>query len=145
MANEPDSNHHYLIGKIADYTQAFDRCKQIVEHRSYPEDMVIQRLKKFPKSDIERFLMSKSVLARHACEKPEITDLAYAILVLENESLQRQTRDAIAAIKVLAFSADDLRFQQVYRSTPKAIRLELEGLGYFDRPFDDRLLLDLIR
>ena len=31
-----DGNHDYIIGKIAEYTQAFNRCNQIAENRELP-------------------------------------------------------------------------------------------------------------
>ena len=89
--------------------------------------------------------MSKAALLRQACEKTELTELAYAILITENEELQQQTREAISAIKVIAFSGDIQKFQAIYQSVPAEIRQTLEDIGYFDRPFDDRKLLDTIR
>ena len=72
-------------------------------------------------------------------------ELAYAILMTENEELQQQTREAISAIKVLAFSDDIRKFQAIYQSVPADIRQMLEGMDYFDRLFNDRKLLEAIR
>ncbi|MBP2280748.1 hypothetical protein H4W00_001561 [Psychrobacter sp. PL19] len=81
-AKTPDSNHHYITSKIAMYTQAFERCKKTTESRSFPNDAIIEKLKDLPQRDVERFLMSKSILVLHECEKPEITELAYAIVII---------------------------------------------------------------
>jgi len=145
VAGAPDGNHYYITGKIAEYTQAFDRCNQIAESRDLPSKEIIAKLTDFTQRDIERLLMSKAALLRQECEKPELTELAYAILITENEELQQQTREAISAIKVLAFSGDIRKFQAIYQSVPAEIRQTLEDIGYFDRPFDDRKLLDAIR
>lgn len=145
MAEAPDGNHHYITSKIAEYTQAFDRCNQIAESRDLPSKEIIAKLTDFTQRDIDRLLMSKAALLRQECEKPELTELAYAILIMENEELQQQTREAISAIKVLAFSGDIRKFQTIYQSVPAKIRQTLEDIGYFDRPFDDRKLLDAIR
>lgn len=145
VAEIPDGNHHYITSKIAEYTQAFDRCNQIVERRDLPSEEIIAKLTDFTQREIERLLMSKAALLRHECEKPELTELAYTILITENEELQQQTREAISAIKVLAFSGDVRKFQTIYESVPAEISQTLEGFGYFDRPFDDRKLLDAIR
>ncbi|AXS83597.1 MULTISPECIES: hypothetical protein [Marinobacter] len=145
VAGAPDGNHYYITGKIAEYTQAFDRCNQIAESRDLPSKEIITKLTDFTQRDIERLLMSKAALLRQECEKPELTELAYAILITENEELQQHTREAISAIKVLAFSGDIRKFQAIYQSVPAEIRQTLEDIGYFDRPFDDRKLLDAIR
>ena len=145
VAEVLDENHDYIIGKIAEYTQAFNRCHQIAESRELPSKDIIAKLTDFTQRDIERLLMSKAVLLRQACEKPELTELAYAILITENEELQQQTREAISAIKVLAFSGDIQKFQAIYQSVPAEMRQTLEDVGYFDRLFDDRKLLDTIR
>lgn len=145
VAEAPDDNHHYIMSKIAEYTQAFDRCNQIAESRELPSKETIAKLTDFTQHDIERLLMSKAALLRQECEKPELTELAYAILITENEELQQQTREAISAIKVLAFSGDIRKFQAIYQSVPAQIRQTLEDIGYFDRPFDDRKLLGAIR
>lgn len=145
LAEAPDANHHYITSKIAAYTKAFDRCDQIAERRGLPGKEMIAKLSDFTQSDIQRLLMSKAALLRQECEKPELTELAYAILIMESEELQQQTREAISAIKVLAFSKDIRKFKRVYQSVPTEIRQTLEDLGYFDRPFDDRKLLDAIR
>ena len=144
-AKTPDSNHHYITSKIAMYSQAFDRCKKAAESRSHPSDAIIEKLKDLPRRDVERFLMSKSILVLHECEKPEITELAYAIVITEGEDLQRQTIEAISAIKILAFSGAYRKFKGIYQSVPEDMRRSLEGLEYFDRPFDDRLLLDVLQ
>ena len=140
-----DGNHDYIIGKIAEYTQAFNRCNQIAENRELPSKDIIAKLTDFTQRDIERLLMSKAALLRQECEKTELTELAYAILITENEELQQQTREAISAIKLIAFSGDIQKFQAIYQSVPAEIRQTLEDIGYFDRPFDDRKLLDTIR
>ncbi|OEY67520.1 hypothetical protein [Marinobacter sp. X15-166B] len=145
VAEAPDGNHHHITSKIAEYTQAFDRCNQLVKRRDLPSEEIIAKLTGFTQRDIERLLMSKAALLRHECEKPELAELAYTILITENEELQQQTREAISAIKVLAFSGDIRKFQAIYESVPAEIRRTLEEVGYFDRPFDDRKVLDAIR
>ncbi|MFC7296765.1 hypothetical protein [Marinobacter aromaticivorans] len=143
-AAAPDENHHYITGKIVEYTQAFDRCNQIVEGRELPNKKIITKLTDFTQRDIERLLISKAALLRKECERPELTELAYAILITETEELQQQTREAISAIKVLAFPGDVRKLQVIYQSVPIEIRQTLEEIDYFDRPFDDRKLLDAI-
>lgn len=144
-AEMPDSNHYYITGKIAEYSQAFDRCNQIAEGRPLPDDQLIEKLADFTQPDVERLLMSKAVLLRQECEKPELTELAYAILITEGDELQQQTRDAISAIKVLAFSGDIRKFEEIYQSLPGKITRTLEKADYFDQPFDDRKILEAIR
>ena len=133
------------MGKIAEYTQAFDRCNKISEGRDLPSDHIVADLTEFSQRDVERFLMSKAALVRRECEKPELTELAYAILITENDELQQQTRDAISAIKVLAFSGDIRKFQVIYQSVPAGVRHTLEETDYFDQPFDDRTIFKVIR
>ncbi len=144
IAETLDDNFHYITSEIVKYTQAFERCKELARNRPRPDESLIQRLRNFSRTNVERFLISKSMLARHECEKPEITDLAHAILITENEKLQQQTKAAISAIKVLAFSADYRKFQRIYHSTPEKMRQDLESLNDFSRPFDEKLLLDLV-
>jgi len=141
VADAPDGNHYYITGKIAEYTQAFDRCNQIARARSLPGEQIMAKLTRFSQHEIERFLMSKAALLRQECEKTELMELAYAILITETDELQQQTREAISAIKVLAFSGDIRKFQAIYQSVPTEIRQTLEGTDYFGRPFDDRKIL----
>lgn len=126
IAEAPDDNHYFITGKIAEYTQAFDRCDKAAKGRELPSNRIIAKLANFTQSDIERLLMSKAVLVRQECEKPELTELAYAILIIESEELQQQTLDAISAIKVLAFSGDVRKFQAIYQSVPAEFRQKLE-------------------
>lgn len=145
VAEALDGSHYYITGKIAEYTQVFDRCNQIPESRELPSKKIIAKLSDCNQRDIERLLISKAALLRQECEKPALMELAYAILMTENEELQQQTREAISAIKVLAFSGDIRKFQAIYQSVPADIRQMLEGIDYFDRLFNDRKLLEAIR
>ena len=145
VAEAPNGDHYYITGKIAEYTQAFDRCNRIAEARDLPGEQVISKLAEFSQRDVERFLMSKAALLRQECEKHELTELAYAILITETGDLEQKTREAISVIKVLAFPVGIRKFQVIYQSVPTEIRQALEGTGYFNRPFDDRKVLDAIR
>ncbi|PAV26181.1 hypothetical protein CF392_07325 [Tamilnaduibacter salinus] len=144
-AEAPDDHNRYITSKIAKYTQAFKRCQEVVNSRPGPGIRVVDTLKGFPLREVERLLMSKAVLLRHECEKPELTELAYAIVITEGKGLQPRTQKAISAIKTLAFSGDYRTFRKIYQSVPKEIRQDVEGIDYFDRPFDDRLVLEAVR
>lgn len=144
MARVSDDNFYFISSNIAEYTKAFDRCQKIIENRPYPDEAIIQKLKAFPQIEVERFLVSKSVFARHNCEKPEITDLAYAILMVENEQLLQKTKDIISASKILYFSVDYREFHIMYELVSGKMRQSLGNVDYFNQPFDDRLLLDFV-
>ena len=137
-------HHQYITDKIAHYSSAFERCKSVADERAQPEDRVLSKLREYPKAEVERFLMTRSDLAMQQCTKPASGELAYAILVTETLELNQQTKDSISAIKELAFSGDNRKLELMYLSLPMEMRQSLEQLGYFSKPFDDRLLMEMV-
>ncbi|MDY6799283.1 MAG: hypothetical protein SVX28_11260 [Pseudomonadota bacterium] len=144
VAAASGDHHQYITDKIAHYSSAFERCKNVADERTQPEDGVLSKLREYPKAQVERFLMTRYDLAMQECTKPESLELAYAILVTETLELEQQTKDAISAIKELAFSGDNRKLEVMYLSLPEEMRQSLERLGYFKKPFDDRLVLEMV-
>lgn len=144
VAAASGGHHQYITDKIAHYTSAFERCKNAADDRAQPGDDVVSKLTEYPKARVERFLMTRSDLAMQECTKPESLELAYAILITETLDMEQQTRDAISAIKELAFSGDNRRLELMYLSLPEEMRQSLEQLGYFQKPFDDRVVLEMV-
>lgn len=144
VAAASGGHHQYITDKIAHYTSAFERCQSAADGRAQPGEDVVSKLREYPKAQVERFLMTRSDLAMQECTKPESLELAYAILITEALDLEQQTKDAISAIKELAFSRDNRRLELMYLSLPGEMRRSLEQLGYFKKPFDDRVVLEMV-
>ena len=144
VAAASGDHHQYITDKIAHYSSAFEHCKNVAYERAQPEDHVLSKLREYPKAQVERFLMTRSNLAMQQCTKPASGELAYAILVTESLELNQQTRDSISAMKDLAFSGDNRKLELMYLSLPMEMRQSLEQLGYFSKPFDDRLLMEMV-
>lgn len=140
IASPPSEKHHYITQKIAKYLTAAERCAESSKVRELPDEDVLAQLDRYQPKDVERFLITRSFLLLKECEKPELTDLAYAILVLEDSEISEETQKTISAIKVLAFASQNREFEKLYESLPEDMRNSLEKVGYFNEPFSNKKL-----
>lgn len=136
VASSP--KHHYITQKIAKYLTVAERCVDSSKARKLPGKDVIEQINEYERKDIEKFLITRSFLMLKECEKPELTDLAYAILILEDSKISEETQQAISAIKVLAFASKNYEFEKLYESLPKNMRDSLEKIEYFQEPFSSK-------
>lgn len=138
VASPPSEKHHYITQKIAKYLTVAERCVDSSKARKLPGKDVIEQINEYERKDVEKFLITRSFLMLKECEKPELTDLAYAILILEDSKISEETQQAISAIKVLAFASQNYEFERLYESLPKNMRDSLEKIEYFQEPFSNK-------
>lgn len=135
---EPIANDQQYVGmKIGHYMDAFEKCNRIANERELPDEETQIALRRYPYPQVEIFLMARSIDLREQCEQPALGDLAYTILILEDAEISALTRESIEASKELIFNKNNWAFKKKYRELPADIRSTLEGLPYFQRPFDD--------
>lgn len=145
LAAPASPQHYHVLKKIAEYVNASDRCGKAAQAQGLPGDDVIDELRRYSSADVERFLITRGLLMQKQCERPELTDLAYTILIHEGVELEKETQDAIEAIKVLAFPSTIRKSEQLYQSLPEDMRNSFERFEYFNSPFDNRKVRDLLQ
>lgn len=126
--------------RIAQYLVASEDCRFSVVQRSAPDEQTVREMSRFDFADVERFLITRSVLAQRDCERNELGALAYTLLIMEGMPVSEETQEAISSVRTLAFDPQILVFEKEYRSLPSDLRASFEQLDYFKEPFDDVLL-----
>lgn len=143
-SNDESSAHRYISERIAQYGDAVERCEQVAASRPLPDESVIKHLRRYSIEDIRDFLISRSSLVAEVCEKPELTELAYAIAVLEGADISGPPKEIVQNIKLLVFGESTWGLKKKYLELPTSVQNILEKTDYFDKPFDDIAILDAI-
>ncbi|SEB04157.1 hypothetical protein [Alkalimonas amylolytica] len=139
-----DDIHSMLNNQIIKYLAAFDRCEKAALQRSLPEQAVIDTLMEVDDHTQLSFLLAVSFKARSKCERPELTELSYTILLAKQLDLKPKTLELIESIEGLAYSTEALRFYRIYSELPEAFIIQMEQFEYFKTPFDERAILESI-
>ncbi|MCK7543578.1 hypothetical protein MLC59_05290 [Marinobacter bryozoorum] len=141
QAGERDIEHRYLAEKIADYGSAIERCEEKASSRDLPPSEVMDKLASLEPDMARGFLITSSAMAQRACEKPELTELAYTIGRLEGVDLSDKARAIIENTRPLIFGPGSWELERKYIELPESVKTDLMATGYFDEPFDDRRIL----
>ena len=142
--NDEPSAHRYISERIAQYGEAVERCEQIAASRPLPDESVIKHLRGYSIEDVRAFLITRSALVSEVCEKPELTELAYAIAVLEGAEISGTPKEIVQNIKLLVFGESTWGLKKKYFELPASVQNILEKTDYFDKPFDDTAILNAI-
>lgn len=146
QADRGDIEHRYLAEKIADYGSAIERCEAKASSRALPPSDVIDKLNSLKPVTALRFLITTSAMAQRACEKPELTELAYAVGRLEGVELSHNAGKVLENTRHLIFGPGSWELEREYIELPERVKSDLIATGYFDEPFDDiRILGELDR
>lgn len=143
-SNDEVSAHRYISERIAQYGEAVERCEQVAASRPLPDELVIEHLRGYSIEDVRAFLITRSSLVSEVCEKPELTELAYAIAVLEGADISGTPKEIVQNIKLLVFGESTWGLKKKYLELPTSVQNILEQTDYFDKPFDDMAILDAI-
>lgn len=141
---EEVSAHRYISERIAQYGEAVERCEQVAASRPLPDELVIEHLRGYSIEDVRAFLITRSSLVSEVCEKPELTELAYAIAVLEGADISGTPKEIVQNIKLLVFGESTWGLKKKYLELPTSVQNILEQTDYFDKPFDDIAILNAI-
>ena len=131
-----------LDSQIVDYFSAYDQCEAIALERKPPDANTLSTLLEFDVEVVTPMLHAASFEARRQCERPALTELAYTILLLENNGLDEPTKEVIEDIKTLVFSDQAIRFFKLYGEIPAEASTYLDQNDYFRLPFDERKILE---
>lgn len=143
-SNDEVSAHRYISERIAQYGEAVERCEQVAASRPLPDELVIVHLRGYSIEDVRAFLITRSSLVSGVCEKPELTELAYAIAVLEGADISGTLKEIVQNIKLLVFGESTWGLKKKYLELPTSVQNILEQTDYFDKPFDDIAILNAI-
>ena len=143
-SNDEVSAHRYISERIAQYGEAVERCEQVAASRPLPDELVIEHLRGYSIEDVRAFLITRSSLVSGACEKPELTELAYAIAVFEGADISGTPKEIVQNIKLLVFGESTWALKKKYLELPTSVQNILEQTDYFDKPFDDIAILNAI-
>ncbi|WP_303288894.1 hypothetical protein [Marinobacter sp. SS8-8] len=143
-SNDEVSAHRYISERIAQYGEAVERCEQVAASRPLPDELVIEHLRGYSIEDVRAFLITRSSLVSGVCEKPELTELAYAIAVLEGADISGTPKEIVQNIKLLVFGESTWALKKKYLELPTSVQNILEQTDYFDKPFDDIAILNAI-
>ncbi|GGY60456.1 hypothetical protein [Marinobacter zhanjiangensis] len=141
-AEEQDIEHRYLAEKIANYGSAIERCEAKASSRELPSPEVMDKLTSLEPDTARHFLVTSSAMAQRACEKPELTELAYAIGRLEEVNLSDKASAVLENTRPLLFGPGSWELERKYIELPESIKTDLMATGYFDEPFDDIGILE---
>lgn len=141
--NEPTA-HRYISERIAQYGEAVERCEQIAASRPLPDESVIEHLRDYSIDDVRILLITRSSHVSEVCEKPELTELAYAIGVLEGADISGTPKAIVQNIKQLVFGETTWGLKKKYLELPVSLQNILKQTDYFDKPFDDIAILNAI-
>jgi hypothetical protein len=136
-AGNRDVEHRYLAKKIADYGSAIERCEAKANSRALPPSDVVDKLHSLKPDTARLFLITTSAMAQRACEKPELTELAYAIGRLKEVDLSDKASTVLENTRMLIFGPGSWELERKYIELPERVKSDLMATGYFDEPFDD--------
>lgn len=142
-ANEYDhaAKYRYITQEIAEYGMAVERCNNIASQRPLPKENVMDSLRQYDIKKVRGFLVTQSTYQVNQCLRPELTELAYAIGMLEATPLSDNMEKIIKNIKILVFSEASWALKKAHMQLPKEIKKTLGELPYFQKPFDDGAIL----
>lgn len=141
QAEERDVEHRYLAEKLANYGSAIERCEATASSRELPPSEVMEKLTRLDPDTARHFLVTSSAMAQRACEKPELTELAYAIGRLEEVELSDEASKVLENTRPLIFGPGSWELERKYIELPESVKSDLMATGYFDEPFDDISIL----
>lgn len=141
--NEPTA-YRYISERIAQYGEAVERCEQIATSRPLPDESVIEHLRDYSIDDVRILLITRSSHVSEVCEKPELTELAYAIGVLEGADISGTPKEIVQNIKQLVFGETTWGLKKKYLELPVSLQNIFKQTDYFDKPFDDIAILNAI-
>lgn len=144
IGSDKEYADRYLQKRIDRFEDAIAKCDQIIKNRSVPDDSVMKVLRQFDFEHVRAFLIPRSVQAEENCQKPELTELAYAVGVLGSASLSDDTREKLEWAKGLIFGSETWGLKARYHEVPDELKDKLEGISYFHKPFDDSAILDAL-
>jgi len=142
--NNESTAHRYISEKIAEYGKAVERCEAIAASRPLPDESVIEFMSSYDIDDIRAFLIARGSHVSEVCEKPELTELAYAIGVLEGADISGPPIEIVQNIKLLVFGGATWGLKKKYLELPEGVKNILEQTDYFDKPFDDIAILNAV-
>ncbi|KAA8985525.1 hypothetical protein [Halospina sp. K52047b] len=135
----------YLGERVEAYEQAIERCEKQVRARSLPGDELLEQLRQYELKQVRVFLIARAQLLESQCERPELTELSYAIGMLKRLDLSGKTAGRLKAVEDLLYTPSPWRFRERYESLPESMREALEGEAYFQEPFDGVAVLEAMR
>lgn len=143
--NDESTAHRYISERVAEYGEAVERCEKVAASRPLPNESVIEHLRDYSIEDARAFLITRSSHVSEVCEKPELTELAYAIGVLEGTDISGTPKEIVQNIKLLVFGRATWELKKKYLELPISVQDILEKTDYFDKPFDDIAILNAIK
>ena len=126
------------------FWEAVERCGKLAANRSLPDESVIDHLRGYNIDDLRNFLITRGALVAETCEKPELSELAYAIVVLEGADVSGSAGKIVQTIKALVFGKETWVLKKKYLKLPAGIRQYFEKTEYFSKPFNDLAILRAI-
>lgn len=139
MASEPRA---YLETQVEAYEQAIERCEEKIKERALPSDELLQRLKQYELKQVRVFLITRANQLQSQCERPELTELSYAIGTLERLDLSEETGERLSSVANLLYTPSPWRFREQYESLPESLRETLKSEPYFQKPFNAVAILE---
>lgn len=136
--------HRYIAEKIAAYGEAVERCEKMTANRALPPESVMDKLRGYEIEDVRAFLITRNTYLEEECQKPALTELAYAIGVLEGANVSGKPKMILENIKPLVFGKETWGLKERYMQLPDNMRQTLEKEAYFDQPYNDFEILQAL-
>ncbi|NWO07611.1 MAG: hypothetical protein HLX50_18525 [Alteromonadaceae bacterium] len=142
--NGMQEEHRYISGKIAAFGEAVERCEKVAANREAPPQSLINKLNNYELENVRTFLITLNAQLAEDCQKPELTELAYAIGVLEGAEVTGKPKQVLENIKPLVFGKETWGLKERYMQLPENMRKSLGQEEYFEKPFRDIEILNVL-
>lgn len=127
----------YLESNIERLESAIVECDSIAAETGMPDSEVLDQLRQYEFEDVRAFLITRSAAMAEECQKPHLTDLAYAIGTLEASTAYGEVEVLVSDVKPLMYGEETWALKERYFQLPENMREELESIPYFQKPFRD--------
>lgn len=135
QADSRSVSRQYIESNIEQLESAIVECDSIASTRPMPDPDVLDALRQYEHEDVRVFLITRSAAMAEECQKPQLTDLAYTIGMLEASEAYSEVEDVIASVKPLIYGEETWALKERYFQLPERMRDELESIPYFQKPF----------
>ncbi|QCF27609.1 hypothetical protein [Hydrocarboniclastica marina] len=145
QADQGAELHNYLIDAIAQYGGAVERCSEVRGEAKTPPSEALDIMRDQPAEQIRHYLLGREYQLLDECAESELLNLLVTIGSLSAaDGLSLETQQSLQSMEETLFNGTRLEMAMRYRKVPKQLRDELNGLPYFQKPFDTFVVMDAL-
>lgn len=132
----------YLDEKVSNLEQEMRQCAEQAIRKGLPNKEVSEQIKQFEHQQLREFIITRSAYLMAACQKPALSDLAYALVVLEAADVNEEVALNASEIKSLVFGKEFWALKARYEAFPVHVKDQLLEIPYFHTLYQSAELLN---